>query len=148
MISIKKVIIPIVLIACLIIICLLFIHQQHDPNINAICEMQIQKYGHTIFDYEGVYTNKDKNKINTILKALKNRNRENNTVRVNIYNYLIDMNVKDKKHGGVITYRYTINIDKNNIFITIPKYSDKSYKLDADSAKIIQNFLNDINFEK
>lgn len=33
--------------------------------------MQITKYGHTILDFEGAYTNKDKNEINTILKALK-----------------------------------------------------------------------------
>lgn len=144
----KKIIILITLIACIIITGFLFIHEQHDPNINAIDEMQITKYGHTILDFEGTYTNKDKNEINTILKALKKRSREKNTVRVNVYNYLIDMNVKDKKHGGFILYRYTINIDNNNVFITMPNFSNKSYKLDADSAKTIEEFLSNSNFTK
>lgn len=45
-------------------------------------------------------------------------------------------------------YRYTINIDNNNVFVTMPKFSDKSYRLDADSAKTIEEFLSNGYFTK
>jgi len=136
----KKVLIVISIIVCITAIYFGWINKKVDPNVNSIERMEIMKFKAMLL-VDGTYIEKDKDEIKSVLEALKNRTREYNTERVNSYNYAIDMMVKGKKDEGFVQYRYAIWTDKDGIYITIPASSDKSYKLDKESAKIIEKFL-------
>jgi len=138
----KKVLIVISIIICITAIYFRWFHKKVDPNINSIERMDVMRFKAMLL-VDGVYTEKDKDKIKTVLDALKNRTREYKTDSVNSYNYAIDMMVKGERDGGLVQYRYAIWIDKDGIYITMPASSDKSYKLDKESAKIIEKFLSE-----
>ena len=136
----KKVLIVISIIVCITAIYFGWLYKKVDPNVNSIERMDVMKLKAMLL-VDGIYTENDKDKIKSVLDALKNRTREYKTERVNTYNYAIDMMVKGERDGGLVQYRYAIWTDKDGIYITMPAYSDKSYKLDKESAKIIEKFL-------
>ena len=143
----KKVItIIIIIVAFVIEIYFSYNYKRLDPNVESVEYMVVMKMK-AMLVMDKVYTEKDKEKISIILNALKNRTRENNRIRFNTYNYFIDMMVKDKKKGGFIQHRYAIWVDKDGkgTYITIASISDKSYKLHADSAILIEKYLAGIN---
>lgn len=144
----KKKIIFLILSVCVIGIFCLFFYQNQDPSADVIEEMQIMKFSpNQMANFDGIYIEKDKNRINTILTNLKKRNREDNTVRINTNNYIIDMMVKDKKNGDFKDYRYDIWVENDGVFVTMPNISAKSYKIQSDSAKVIQSFLDNIKYK-
>lgn len=145
----KKIIIFLILIICTIGTYFLFIYHKSYPDSSLINEMDVMK-SKTIkmSGFEGVYVEKDKHKISIISKALRKKHSEHNVERKGTYDYAIDMLVKDKKDGVFKSYRYAIWIDKNDVFVTMSSFSDKSYKLDPDNAKIIRDFLNNTHFKQ
>lgn len=144
----KKIVITfLVIIACVIEIYFSYNYNRLDPNIKSIEDMQVMKMKpESILLLDKVYLEKNKDKISSILNALKNRSKENNTERINSYNYTMDMRIKDKKRGGFLNVRYAVWIEDDGVFITMPDISDQSYKLQTDSAKLIQKYLAKINY--
>jgi len=144
----KKLITIFLILLCIIGINIVYNYKRLDPNVKLVEDMTILKMKpNPMLSLDKVCSEKDKKKIVEIISALKNRSRENNTGRLNSYNYALDIRVKDKKYDFV-GHRYAIWIEQDNVYITIPAISDKSYKLHPDSAKIIIEYLKEVNYKE
>lgn len=144
----KKIFI-LIIVVCLTGIYFIRNYKMLDPNINSVESMTVMKAKEKqMYSIDRVHEENNKEIIGKILNALKERNKENNTLRAGSYNYAIDMNYRDKKNSYLIAHRYAIWIDDDFVYITIPGISDRSYKLLKDSAKVIIDYLQTVNYEK
>jgi hypothetical protein len=141
----KKVVAVILIITCSIGLYLAYLNKRVDPKVELVESIRIMKY-QSMVTLEGVYIEKDTKKIKKILNALKDRRRDTDIWRSNNQNYTIEILLKDKNKSSNISYSYDIWIEKDKVFITTPTFSDKSYKLYIDSAKLIQEYLSGVNF--
>lgn len=142
----KKIIAIILVIICMTISYFAFIYKKLDPAADKIQEMNVIKYsGKAVADFKGAYIEKDKNKINSVLKGLKDRVREPHKGRTGNYNYVIEMEYYDNNRKITIVYQYDLWIENNQMYITMPEFSDKLYRVTRPGRTTILNYLNEID---